>query len=212
MDRIVVLTTLMQTRHEYQQPLWIAYVDLRAAFDSVDRETLWLLLRSLGLPPKIVDPMKELYTDTISCVRVDGAESDWFPIKSGVRQGCTIAPNLFLAPMDWLLQRTIHKGFLGATLRDQSFTDLDYADEVALLAEMLEVLLLSMEIMQSEAQVFGLEINWAKTKIQALDNTPASIPLVQVSGTDVKVVDSFTYLGCNLHNSGSSEVEAIRRI
>jgi len=48
------------------------------------------LLRSLGLPEKIVGLMKELYTDTVSSVRVEGTLSNWFEIRSGVRQGCSI--------------------------------------------------------------------------------------------------------------------------
>src|SRR6218665_1606985 len=94
---------------------WIAYVDLKAAFDSVDRPALWLLLCSLGIPLTIVDLIQELYTDTVSCSRLEGSLSQWFEIKSGVRQGCTIAPSLFLTPMDWILERTVHKGLAGAT-------------------------------------------------------------------------------------------------
>jgi len=57
-------------------------------------------------------------------------------------------------------------------------TDLDFADDVALLAEMLEVPVLAMTIMQEEAAVFGLQINWSKAKktpgslIHALLNSP----------------------------------------
>jgi len=46
----------------------------------------------------------------------------------------------------------MHKGFLGATLGSEVFTDLDYADDVALLAEMLQVLLLALEVMKQEAR------------------------------------------------------------
>jgi len=45
-------------------------------FDSVDRNALWLLLRSLGIPPKLVDMFKDLFTDTVSCVRLEGEVSD----------------------------------------------------------------------------------------------------------------------------------------
>jgi len=88
---------------------------------------------------------KDLYTNTVSCVRLGGALSDWFFCGCGVRQGCTAAHSLFLLPVDWILHRTNHRGFLGATLGAQTFTDLDYADDVALLAEMLEVLLLALD-------------------------------------------------------------------
>ena len=49
------------------------------------------------------------------------------------------------------------------------FTDLDFADDVALLAEMLSVLVLALEVMNKDAKPLGLTINWAKTKIQTTD-------------------------------------------
>jgi hypothetical protein len=66
-DRICALNLILPGRREYQRPLWIAYVDLKAVFDSVDRPALWLLLRSLGIPLKIVSLIQELYTPTQQC-------------------------------------------------------------------------------------------------------------------------------------------------
>jgi len=57
-------------------------------------------LCSLGLQSKVVDLMEALYMDTCSCICTDGVLSDWFTVGSGVRQGCRIAPDLFLGPMD----------------------------------------------------------------------------------------------------------------
>ena len=128
----------------------VAFVDLKAAFDSLDRKPSWKLLRSLGLHCKVVDLMEALYTDTCSCVCADGVLSDWFAVGSGVRQGCRIAPDLFLGPVE----RTAHRGMAGVTLGNEVFTDLDFVDDVALPAEMLEVLVLAMTIMQEEAAVF----------------------------------------------------------
>ena len=65
-DQIFTLNTIIQSRKEFQKPLWIAFVDLKAAFDSVDRMALWKLLCSLGLHSKVVDLMEGLYTDTIA--------------------------------------------------------------------------------------------------------------------------------------------------
>jgi len=94
--RIFTLNTIIQSRKEFQKPLWIAFVYLKAAFDSVDHMALWKLLHSLGLHSKVVDLMEGLYTDTCSCVNVDGVMCDGFAVGSGVRQGCRIAPDLFL--------------------------------------------------------------------------------------------------------------------
>jgi len=92
-DRIATLKLILQRRHEFREPCLVAYVDFRSAFDSVDRPALWLLLKS----------------------RADGVQSDWFPFSAGVRQGCNIAPGL-LEPMDWVMDRTVHRGFAGVSI------------------------------------------------------------------------------------------------
>ena len=53
-DRILALTVLAQTRREYRQSLYTAYIDLKAAFDSVDRDTLFKLLEFIGIPLKLI--------------------------------------------------------------------------------------------------------------------------------------------------------------
>ena len=81
------------------------------------------------------------------------------------------------------------------------FTDLDFADDVALLAEMLELVVLAMTITQEEAAVFGLQINWSKTKIlQVPSYMPCST--VQVADVHVEVVDAFVCLGSMFDSSG----------
>ena len=76
--------------------------------------------------------LEDLYSNTLSCVRVDGELSPWFKISSGVCQGCVLAPGLFLEPMDWLLDRVVHRGYLGPTVGNEIFSDLDFADDVSL--------------------------------------------------------------------------------
>jgi len=73
----------------------VAYVNLKASFDSVDRNVLWLLLASSGLPPEIINLFKAHYTGTLSCVRVNGYDSQRnFSVLNGVRQGCVVASDL----------------------------------------------------------------------------------------------------------------------
>ena len=211
-DRISTLNMILQTRHEYRKPSWVAYVDFRSAFDSVDRDSLWLLLRSKGIPEKILILLEDLYSNTLSCVRVDGELSPWFKISSGVRQGCVLAPGLFLEPMDWLLDRAVHRGYLGLTVGNEIFSDLDFADDVSLLASMLEILVLALEILHEESSQLGLEINWSKTKLQVFDDNTSPPSKVSVLGHDVEIVDSFVYLGSCIDTAGGSEHDACRRI
>jgi len=91
--------------------------------------------------------------------------------------------------------------------KKQSFTDLDFADDVALLVEMLSVLLLALKVTETEARPLGLTINWGKTKIQYLGDLDEDIQHATVQGNQVDVVESFTYLGSLIYCSGSSEPE-----
>jgi len=129
-----------------------------------------------------------------------------------VRQGCVVAPDLFLTPMDWLLNHTNHGGFLGTAICTEPFTDLDFADDVALLTEVLSVLILALEIMDHKSKLLGLHVNWSVTKIQSTDASVSPGTFVPVAGDNVEVIESFTYLGVNIHNTGFSEHDIRKRI
>jgi len=88
-----------------------------------------------------------------------------------------LAPDSFATGMDWLLDRTVESCSIGVALGQSSFTDLDFADDVSLLAELLKLLVPILETMASEASL-SLEVNWQKTKVQALgcrENMPLTI-------------------------------------
>ena len=82
-----------------------AYVDLKKAYDAVHRETLWDLLRLLGIPARIIGLLTSLYSGTVGAVKCGGGVSSFFPVNTGVRQGCVLAPSLFNTCMDWVLRR-----------------------------------------------------------------------------------------------------------
>jgi len=70
--------------------------------------------------------------------------------------------------MDWTLERTVEQRMIGVSFGQDSYTDLDFAGDVWLLAELLELLIPVLETMASEATSLGFEVNWQKTKVQAL--------------------------------------------
>jgi len=97
-----------------------------------------------------------------------------------------------------MMECTVHRGMTSVTvvtLGKEVFTDLDFADDVSLLAEMLEVLVLALTVMQEEASAFGVQINWLKTKILQVPSSTSS-STAQVADGHVEVVDKFVYLGC----------------
>jgi len=112
--------------------------------------------------------------------------------------------------MDWLLDRTVESCSIGVAFGQSSFTDLDFADDVSLLAELLELLPI-LETVASEAASLGLEVNWQKTKVQALGCREDMALTIKVQGQDVMVVEEFVYLGSLIHSSTGSTCDISRR-
>ena len=63
------------------------FVDLKAAFDSIHRPSLWMILRKYCIPEKI-NVLKNTYTGSKARVSIGSEVTDWFQVKTGVRQGC----------------------------------------------------------------------------------------------------------------------------
>jgi len=91
--------------------------------------------------------------------------------------------------VNYLLEHSVHQGVPGMRIENEIFLDLDFVDDVKFLAEMLEVLILALSVMQEEGASFGLPTNWSKTKI--LQSGSSSSSTVQVADGQVEVVDSF---------------------
>jgi len=156
------------------QHMLFGYIKDRAAFE-MNRPALWQLLR-FGIPDKIVRLFRALYDHSVSCFRTGGIQSPWFNIESGIRQGCVFAPDSFATGIDWLLEKTVGSGATSVSFGQALFTDLDFADDVSLLAQLLELLVPALELMADEAASLGLEVNWQETKIHALGRTEG-VPL-----------------------------------
>ena len=107
-----------------------------------DRNSLWNILKTIGIPPKLVDIIKTLYSSTHSVVRVNGTISEAFSISSGVRQGCVLSANLFNTATDRILNKTTQALTLGVNYDDsgQLITALDYADNIVIFADLLDTL------------------------------------------------------------------------
>lgn len=211
MDAILALRLLSELHQEFNQPLSVAYVNLKAAFDSVDRSALWATLHDIGVPDRLLGLIKDLHAATTAKVRQGRDVSELFQTQSGVRQGCILAPSLFCRAMDWTLERAVADS--GITIGLHKFSDLDYADDVVLFSHKSEDLTNSLESIQSEASNLGLNISWKKTKIQIQkpnQNNPSSHILV--SGQSVDVVEDFIYLGSKISNTGRSGPDILRRL
>ena len=115
--------------------------------------------------------------------------------------------------MDWVLGRVGEQIHCGASVGNTEITNLVFADDAAIFVESLEVLLMALEALHEEVKPLGLQVSWAKTKVQAfggvLDETVQS---VHARGEDIEIFRNFTYFGSVMHNDGGSSQEGTRRI
>lgn len=207
-DAILTLRILSDVHRLYGRPLYVAYIDFKAAFDSVDRSALWAALSSINLPDPLRGLITELHNDTNSRISINGTLSDRFGSLSGVRQGCVLAPSLFCLVMDIVLQAANPSvTYIAGT----PFSDGAYADDVAFIDTSIDSLCGSLSRLQTEAAKFGLIISWTKTKIQNISGAEAPDPPI-INNNTVEVVTEFNYLGCTLGSKTGSHKEILRRI
>nr|CAH8830770.1 unnamed protein product [Trichobilharzia regenti] len=115
----------------------IIFLDLKAAFDSVDREVLWRCLAVKGIPRKYIELIKALYSYSYSQVRAYGELSSELVTTSGVRQRCPLSPFLFNFIIDVLMDLTL-SDFSDSRidlLPGNNLVGLEYADDIVLLGE-----------------------------------------------------------------------------
>lgn len=95
-DMIFTARQLQEKCIEQNLDMYAVFIDLTKAFDTVDRRALWQVLRSLGCPEKLVSIIRQLHDGMFGQVCANGKMSEKFPITTGVKQGCVIAPILFV--------------------------------------------------------------------------------------------------------------------
>jgi hypothetical protein len=94
-DHLSSLSNLVETRIKQKQSTYAAFIDFKKAYDSVDRDMLWTKLEDCGVSGKMLKAVKSLYKSVSACVRINGHLTEWFEVRSGLRQGCSLSPILF---------------------------------------------------------------------------------------------------------------------
>ena len=81
---------------EFQKNIYFCLIDYTKAFDCVDKNKLWKILKEMGIPDHLTCLLRNLYAGQEATVRTGRGTMDWFQIGKGVRQGCILATYLCL--------------------------------------------------------------------------------------------------------------------
>jgi hypothetical protein len=209
-DQIFSLRQVLEKRFEFRRPTLVAFIDFKAAFDSIDRTALFRVLKADGLPSKLVALIQTLYANTKCQIRAYGGLSDRFCIKSGVRQGALLSPLLFNILIDWVLRNSLreHRG-VECLHGGGCVTDLDYADDLGILAESESELQDMVDKIIATGGKVGLKINASKTKVLS---SCCPQPAIRIGNDTLENVTSFKYLGCQVYATADPSGEIGVRI
>ena len=94
-DQIANILWIIQKAREFQKNIYLCFIHCAKAFDCVDHDKLWKVLREMGIPDHLTCLLRNMYAGQEATVRNIYGKTDWFKIEKRVQQGCLLSPCLF---------------------------------------------------------------------------------------------------------------------
>ena len=173
--------------------LWVAniyfcFIDYAKAFDCVDHNKLWKLLKEMGIADHLTCLLRNLYVGQEATVRTGHETTDWIQIRKGLHQSCILSPCLFSLYAEYIMRNAgLDEAQSGIKIPGRNINNLRYADDTTLMEESEEELKILLMKVKEESEKVGLKFNIQKTKIMAA----GPITLWEIDGETVETVSDF---------------------
>jgi len=105
-DQIANISWIIKKAREFQKNIYFCFINNAKAFDCVDHNKLWKILKEMGIPDHLTCFFRNLYAGQEATVRTGHGTTDWFQIGQGVRQGCILSPYLFNFYAEYIMRNT----------------------------------------------------------------------------------------------------------
>ena len=126
---------------EHQKNIYFCFIDCAKAFDCVDNNKLWKILKEMEIPDHLTCLLRNLYASQEATVRTGYGTTDWFQIRKGIHQGCILSPCLFNLYAEYIMQNArLDEAQAGIKIAGRNINNLRYADTTTLMAESKEEL------------------------------------------------------------------------
>ena len=157
----------MEKAREFQKNIYFCFTAYTKAFECVDHNKLWKILKEMGISDHLTSLLRNLYAGQEATVRTRDGTVDWFQIGKGVHQGCILSPYLFTLYAEYITQNAgLDEAQTGIKTAGRNINNHKYADDTTLMAESKELKSLLMKV-KEESEKDGLNLNIQKTKIMA---------------------------------------------
>ena len=144
----------MDKAREFQKS--ICFIDYAKAFDCVDHNKLWEILKEMEIPDHLTCLLRNLYAGQEAIVRT-GHGTDWFQIGKGVRQGCILSPCLLNLYAEYIMRNAgLEEAQAGIKIARRNISNLRYANDTILMAESEEELKSLLMKVKVESEKVGL--------------------------------------------------------
>ena len=162
-DQIANIHWVIKKTREFQKNIY--FTDYIKAFDSVDHNKLWKILKEMGIPDHLTCLLRNLNEGQEATVRTGHGTTDWFQIGKGVHQGCIVSPCLLNLYAEYIMRNAgLDEAHAGIKIARRNINNLRYTDDTTLMAESKEVKSLLVK-MKKESEKPGLNLNIQKTII-----------------------------------------------
>ena len=158
----------MEKAREFQKNIYFCFIDYAKAFDFVDHNKLWKILKEMGIPDHLTSLLRNLYAGQEATVRTGHGTTDWFQIGKGVCQGCILSPYIFNFYAEYIMRNAgLEEAQAGMKIAGRNINNLRYADDTTLMSESEEELKSLLRKVKVESEKVGFKLNSQKTKIMA---------------------------------------------
>ena len=162
-----IIHWIMEKEREFHKNIYFCFIKYAKAFDCMDQNKLWKILKEMGIPDHLACFLRNLYSGQEATVRTGHGTTDWFQIRNGVCQGCILSPCLFNLYAEYIMRNAgLKEAEAGIKIARRNINNLRYADDTTFLAESEELKSLLMKV-KEESEKAGLNLNIQKTNIMA---------------------------------------------
>ena len=103
-DQIANIHWIIKKAREFQKNIYFCFIDFAKAFDCVDHNKLWKILKEMGMPDHLTCPLRNLYAGQEATVTTGHGTTDWFQTGKGVHQGYILSLCLFNLYAEYLMR------------------------------------------------------------------------------------------------------------
>ena len=139
-DQIAKIPWIIEKAREFQKNIYFCFIDYAKAFDCVDHNKLWKILKEMGIADHLTCLLRNLYAGQEATVRT-GHGTDWFQRGKGVCQGCILSPCLFNLHAEYIMRNAgLEETQARIKIAGRNINNFRYADDTTLMAKSEEEL------------------------------------------------------------------------